>query len=89
MTRPVITYAVHVFGQFVSEPQVEHWDELMHVLRYLKGCLGKGIILESNCDIVLRAYCDADWTVCLLTRKSVTGSYVQFALSHICWRSKK
>lgn len=55
----------------------------------LKGPPGPGIMLESNYDMLLRAYCDAYWAGCPLTRKSVTGSYVQHGLSPICWRSKK
>lgn len=42
-TRPDITYVVQQLSQFVEAPCQEHWDAALHVLRYLKGCLSKGI----------------------------------------------
>ena len=85
ITRPDITYAVHVLSQFVQQPRIEHWDGLVHVLKYVKGCPGQGILLSHEFDMVLRAYCNADWATYLLTRKSVTGLCVQPGSSPICW----
>lgn len=67
ITRPDTTYALHVLSQFVQKPQVEHWDCILCVLRYLKGCPGQGVLLSSNTDMVLRGYWDADWASCPLT----------------------
>ncbi|XP_019052041.1 PREDICTED: uncharacterized protein LOC109114197 [Nelumbo nucifera] len=89
ITRPDITYVVHVLSQFVQQPRVEHSNGLVHVLRYLKGCPGQGILLNGENDMVLRGYYNADWASCLLTRKSVTGLYFQLGFSPILWRSKK
>lgn len=73
ITRTNITYVVHVFNQFIQQPRIEHGDSLVHVLKYLKGCPGQGILLSHECDMVLCAYYDADWATCPLTRKCVTG----------------
>lgn len=37
VTRPDLTYSVHVLSQFLHEPRQEHWDAALRVVRYLKG----------------------------------------------------
>jgi hypothetical protein len=43
------------------------------VLRYLKGSPGSSLQFDSDSDLKLRAYADADWAKRPVTRKSVTG----------------
>ena len=44
-TRPDIAYAVSVVSQFMHEPSEEHMNAVFRILRYLKGTLGKGLLL--------------------------------------------
>jgi hypothetical protein len=42
-TRGDLAFAVGVGSRFSSNPGIEHWNALMHVLRYIKGTLDLGI----------------------------------------------
>ena len=42
-TRPDIGYAVGTLRKFTSNPGVEYWNTLIHVLRYLKGTINVGL----------------------------------------------
>jgi hypothetical protein len=37
VTRPDISYFVHILSQFVSAPTQIHYSHLLRVLRYLRG----------------------------------------------------
>lgn len=37
VTRPVLCYSVHTLAQFLSAPQIAHWDAALRVFRYIKG----------------------------------------------------
>ncbi|KAK2991896.1 hypothetical protein RJ640_011585 [Escallonia rubra] len=89
ITRPDISYAVHVLSQFMHAPRQPHLDAAFQVLRYLKGAPGQGILLPANSSLTLRAYCDADWAGCPSTRRSTTGYIIFLGSSPISWRSKK
>lgn len=36
VTRPELSYAIHIIYQFMNAPQPEHWDAALRVVRYLK-----------------------------------------------------
>ncbi|XP_020249272.1 uncharacterized protein LOC109826663 [Asparagus officinalis] len=46
ITRPELSYSVHVLAQFMSSPMIDHWEAALRVLRYLKGCPSQGILLH-------------------------------------------
>lgn len=46
-------------------------------------------MLRSDYDIQLTAYCDSDWSVCPLTRRSLSAYIVLFDNSPISWQTKK
>lgn len=88
-TRPDLAYAVHTLSQFMQRPTQDHWDATLRVVRYLKGSPGQGILLKSDCQFQLTAWCDSDWGGCPITRRSLTGWLVQLGDSLISWKSKK
>ncbi|XP_020266506.1 uncharacterized protein LOC109841995 [Asparagus officinalis] len=45
ITRPEISYAVHVLSQFAQAPRKEHFEATMRVVRYIKGSPSQGILL--------------------------------------------
>lgn len=47
-TRPDLTYAVHILSRFMKALKEEHWLAALKVVRYLKGTLGQGIILDAS-----------------------------------------
>lgn len=89
ITRPEITYAVNMLSQFMHSPRQPHMDAATRVLRYLKSCPGKGIIMPSENNLQLSAFCDSDWASCPTTRRSITGYCTFLGNSPISWRTKK
>ncbi|KAI9195862.1 hypothetical protein LWI28_018837 [Acer negundo] len=73
VSRPDITYAIHVLSRFMHQPRRLHMDAALRVVRYLKSAPGQGLFFPSNSDFRLRAYCDSDWAGCPLTRRSTSG----------------
>ncbi|RVX01281.1 Retrovirus-related Pol polyprotein from transposon RE1 [Vitis vinifera] len=89
VSRPDITYAVHVLSWFMHHPRKAHMEAAFRVVRYLKNVPGQGLFFYSNDDFRLRAYYDSDWAGCPLTRRSTTGYCVFLGPSLISWRSKR
>lgn len=89
VSRPDITYAVHVLSRFMHQPRKAHMEAAFRVVRYLKNAPGQGLFFSSNNDFRLRAYYDSDWAGCPLTRRSTTGYCVFLGPSLISWRSKR
>jgi len=59
------------------------------VLLYLKGNPGWGLLMNSDSDLRVLAYCDYDWGACSLTRRSLTYNFVILGVSHVSWKTKK
>ena len=89
VTRPNLSYSVHVLSQFMQTPREEHWKAALRVVRYLKGTVGQGILLRSDSDLTLYGWCDSDYAGCPLTRQSSTGWFIQLGQSPISWKTKK
>ncbi|XP_019053228.1 PREDICTED: uncharacterized protein LOC109114670 [Nelumbo nucifera] len=67
ITRPELCYCVHILAQFMHSPRQEHWEAALRVVRYMKAYSGQGIVLRSDSDLRLYAYCDSDWASCPLS----------------------
>jgi Reverse transcriptase (RNA-dependent DNA polymerase) len=89
ITRPKITFPVNILSQYMHEPRQPHMTVALCVLRYLKSSPGKGILMKTDNDLHLRAFCDADWASCPTTRRSITGYCTFLGYSPISWRTKK
>ena len=89
VSRPDITYFVHVLSRFMHQPYKLHMEAALRVVRYLKNAPGQGLFFSSNSDFRLRAYCDSDWAGCPITRRSTTGYCVFLGPSLVSWRSKR
>lgn len=91
-TRPDIAFAVGTLSKFSSNPGRIHWDQAIHVLRYLSGTKDLGLEFrgDANNDLtaLILGYSDSDWAGDIDTRRS-TGGYV-FLMSGaaISWSSK-
>ncbi|XP_026450884.1 uncharacterized protein LOC113351015 [Papaver somniferum] len=89
ITRPDISYAVHVVSQFMDAPRTSHFDAVFRILRYVKGTLYQGLNFSSTSYLCLRAYTDLDWAGDITERRSTTGYCLFLGNSPISWRSKK
>lgn len=89
ITRPDITFAVNKLCQYTSAPKESHLKAAMKVLHYLKGTVGIGLFYSVECDLVLQAFTDADWTSCLESRRSTSGYFMFLGNGLISWKSKK
>ena len=71
-----------MLAQFMQHSQQEHWEAALHVVHYLKGNPGQGILLYVDCDLQLYAWCDLDWASYPLIRRSLTSWFVQLGNSY-------
>lgn len=88
-TRLELCYSVHILCQFMHSPLQPHWDAALRVVRYLKGSLSQGVLLRSDSDFRVTAYCDADWGSCSLSRRSISAYIVLLGNSPVTWKAKK
>ena len=64
-------------------------DAVYRILKYLKGCPGKGVLYQKNGHLDLVAYTDADWAGFRDDRKSTSGYFTLVGGNLVTWRSKK
>ena len=83
ITRPDLSYAVHILSQFMKTPLVAHWEAALRLVRYLKGSSTQGILLRSDSELSLTAYYDSDWAACPITRRSLSAYIVYLGDSPI------
>lgn len=88
-TRPDLSFAVQSLSRFMQEPRTPHFKAMEHVLKYIKGTEGQGILMKVIDTISLQAFSDSDWASCPVTRRSITGHLVLLGNSPISWKSKK
>ncbi|GKC29841.1 ribonuclease H-like domain-containing protein [Tanacetum coccineum] len=74
-TRHDISYVVHCLSQFMYSPLKSHLKTAFKILRYLKRCPDLGIHFAKTSGMFLKAFFDADWAKCIVTRRSVTAEY--------------
>lgn len=89
ITRPELSYCVHVLAQFMPNSRTYQWEVALRVVRYLKENPGQGVILCSDSNLRLTAYCNSNLASCPLTRRSLTGYFVMWGNSHVAWKTKK
>ncbi|XP_055803447.1 uncharacterized mitochondrial protein AtMg00810-like [Solanum dulcamara] len=89
MKSPDIAFSTQILSQFLNQPKKSHMEVALRVVKYLKRQPREGILLSSQSDNQITAFCDADWAVCALTRKSVTGYLIKMGKSLISWKAKK
>ena len=60
-----------------------------HLLRYLKGTPGQGLLFSSTSSLNLRGFSDSDWASCPMSRRSTTSFCVFIGDCLISSRTKK
>ena len=91
-TRPDIANSVSILCRKVEKPTQADWNEVVRVVRYLKGTAD--MKLKLGCDDVkfqdqLTLHVDADWAGDVHDRKSHSGYLFKFIGAPINWASRK
>ncbi|WVZ64342.1 hypothetical protein U9M48_013875 [Paspalum notatum var. saurae] len=89
VTRPDISYSVHILSQFVSAPTQLHYSHLLRVLRYPRGTMSRRLFFPRSSSLQLQAYCDATWASDSSDRRSLSAYCVFLGGSLIAWKTKK
>ena len=88
-TRPNITYAVGIVSQFMHSPTGRHLEAAYHILKYLKGTPGKGLLFTESQDKGIIGYANSDWAGVAEDSKSTSGYCTKLWGNLVTWRSKK
>jgi hypothetical protein len=89
VTRPDISYYVHILSQFVSAPTQIHYSHLLRVLRYLRGTISLRLFFPRSSSLQLQVYCDANWASDPSDRCSFSAYCIFLGGSLIAWKTKK
>lgn len=65
-----------------------HLEAVYRILRYLKSCLGKGLLFRKGDTRTVEAYTDVDWVGSIIDRKSTSG-YCTYVWGSLVTLSKK
>ncbi|KNZ54062.1 hypothetical protein VP01_3056g1 [Puccinia sorghi] len=91
-TRPDLAPAVSILSSFNSDPGINHWKQVLHCWKYLKGTIDHKLTLRpnstdtSNC---IEYFTDATWADDLETRLLRSGSICFWKSCPVAWNSKK
>lgn len=89
-TRPDLAYIVGMLSRFMERPQIEHWNAVKRIFRYLKGTTNYGISFGLNTnDANVIGYSDADFAGDIDTRLSTTGWVCFVNSGPVAWSSRK
>ncbi|GAA0142653.1 hypothetical protein LIER_42734 [Lithospermum erythrorhizon] len=67
----------------MQAPTLDHCQAAKRVLRYLKGSIDQGLLLQPSSSYDLEAYTDLDWAGCPTTRRSTAGFCIYMGKSLI------
>jgi hypothetical protein len=73
VTRPDISYHVHILSQFVSAPTSVHYSHLLRVLLYLRGTITRHLFFPHSSSLQIQAYSDATWASDPLDRRLLSA----------------
>ena len=87
-TRPDICYAVGVVNWYQSNPGLDHWVAVKHILRYLRRTRNYMLVYYGR-DLILIGYTDSDFQLDKDNRKWTSRSVFTIGGQAIVWRSVK
>ena len=87
-TRPDICYAVGIVSRYQSNPGLDHWIAVKHILKYLRRTRNF-MLVYSGGDLNPIGYTDSDFQSDRDSRKSTSGSVFTLGGGAIVWRSIK
>lgn len=88
ITRPDISFAVHIVSQHCNSPNQDHWNAVKWIFRYLKGTMDMKLQYSKSGSKNVVGYCDADWAGSN-DRHSTSGYLFEMAAGPISWKAQK
>lgn len=89
-TRPDLCESVSLLSRFQDKANMNLYNALKRVLRYVKGTIDMILIFKPNDDEhILRGYVDSDWAGDTVDRKSTTGYVFKLLNCTVSWISRK
>ena len=73
----------------MQDPREPHLAALKRILRYVRGTLHLGLLLQPSRSFDLMVYSDADWAGYPDTRRSTSGYAVFLGDNLVSWSSKR
>ena len=89
VTRPNIAHSISIVSQYMSSPTVDNWAAEEHILCYLKGTPGRGILYSNHGHNRVECFTDVDWAESKEDRRSTSGYCVFVGGNLVSWKSKK
>ncbi|CAA7394260.1 unnamed protein product [Spirodela intermedia] len=89
ITRPDIAFSVHKACQTMHTPSTQHWVNLKHLLRYLKGSILHSLLFRHSPSLSLAAFSNADWVGSPSDRQFTRVYLIFFGTNLVSWSSKK
>ena len=88
-TRPDICFAVCLLARFSSSPTKRHWNDVKHILRYLRWTMDMCLFYSNESKSELIGYADSGYLSDPHKARSQTGYLFTCGDTTISWRSMK
>lgn len=88
-TKSYILFVVNDLSKYMVDLRHVHWIETKHVLMYLKGTIGYGIIYVSDQKMELHGYIDSNWAESVVDKKNTSGFCFSLGSGMISWYCRK
>jgi len=73
LTRPDIPYLVSIISQIIHAPTQQHLTVVFHILGYLNGTPGKGLLFQNTDERGAEGFSNADWAGLVIDSRSTSG----------------
>ncbi|XP_019442231.1 PREDICTED: uncharacterized protein LOC109346947 [Lupinus angustifolius] len=82
-----MAFTINKLVKFMQRPTTNHLNSLKRFIRYLKGTIFHGILLQKPASSALTAHSDADWARNKDDYSSTSAHLVYYGSSLISWKS--
>ena len=89
LTHPDIAYSVSIMSQFMHVLTQQHLKTVHHILGYLRGTSGKGLLFRKTDERWAEGFYVADWAGSVVDSRSTSGFCTKLWGNLVTWRSKK
>ena len=73
----------------MHDPCERHRKAVYRILRYLKSCLGRGLLFSHHKHLKVEVYSNADWAGSIDDRRSISSHCTFIGGNLVTWHSKK